>query len=46
MGLTREQAAESVRLTLGHVSTDADVDVALAAIPDAVASLRGTRAVA
>ena len=46
MGLTREQAAESVRLTLGYASTDADVDVALEVVPAAVAKLRAAGVVA
>lgn len=41
MGYSRELAAGSLRLSLGFGSTDADVDHALAAIPAAVAQLRG-----
>lgn len=40
MGVGRELAAGSLRLSLGHNSTDADVDAALAAVPAAVARLR------
>jgi len=41
MGIDRVTAAGSLRLSLGHCSTDADVDHALAVIPAAVARLRG-----
>ena len=40
MGVPRRRALSSVRLTLGATSTDADVDLALKALPDAVARLR------
>jgi cysteine desulfurase len=40
MGLSREDALASIRLSLGYASTDADVDEALAVIPEAVAKLR------
>lgn len=40
MGVGRELAAGSLRLSLGHNSTDADVDAALVAVPAAVARLR------
>ena len=40
MGMDRARAEASVRLSLGYASTDADVDRALALIPDAVARLR------
>ncbi|HEX8582084.1 MAG TPA: cysteine desulfurase family protein [Acidimicrobiales bacterium] len=40
MGVPRERAAGSLRLTLGWTSTDEDVDLALAAVPDAVDQLR------
>jgi cysteine desulfurase len=40
LGLTREEAAASVRLTLGYASTDGDIDAALAVIPAAVERLR------
>jgi cysteine desulfurase len=40
MGLPREDALSSIRLSLGFASTDADVDRALDVIPGAVASLR------
>ncbi len=40
MGVGREFAAGSLRLSLGHTSTGADVDAALEAVPAAVARLR------
>jgi cysteine desulfurase len=40
MGIPRELAAGSLRLSLGRTTTDADVDEALAAIPPAVERLR------
>lgn len=40
MGVGRELAAGSLRLSLGHTSTEADVDAALEAVPAAVARLR------
>ena len=40
MGVPRSLAFGSVRFSLGHSSTDADVDLALEAVPDAVARLR------
>ena len=40
MGISDAQAAASIRLSLGFPSTDADVDAALAAIPQAVEQLR------
>jgi cysteine desulfurase len=40
MGVPRDRALGSLRLTLGPTTTDADVDAALAAVPDAVARLR------
>jgi cysteine desulfurase len=43
MGVPKERALGSLRLTLGPTSTDADVDRALAVIPAAVAQLRGGR---
>ncbi|HYX43454.1 MAG TPA: cysteine desulfurase family protein [Acidimicrobiales bacterium] len=42
MGVPRERALGSLRLTLGVTTTDAEVDAALAAVPAAVARLRGT----
>ncbi len=42
MGLTEDEARGALRITLGHTSTDADVDAFLAALPDAVA--RASRA--
>ncbi|HVX21865.1 MAG TPA: cysteine desulfurase family protein [Acidimicrobiales bacterium] len=41
MGVPPADAKTAVRFTLGHTSTDADVDRALAAVPAAVARLRG-----
>ena len=40
MGVARDVAAGSLRLSLGWPTTDADVDVALAAVPAAVQRLR------
>ncbi|HEX2191891.1 MAG TPA: cysteine desulfurase family protein [Acidimicrobiales bacterium] len=40
MGVPRERALGSLRLTLGPTTTGADVDAALAAVPVAVARLR------
>jgi cysteine desulfurase len=40
MGLAREDALASIRLSLGFASTPADVDRALAVVPSAVARLR------
>jgi cysteine desulfurase len=40
MGYSAEQALGALRLTLGHTSTEADVDLALRAVPAAVAQLR------
>ena len=40
MGVPRDDALASVRVTLGASSTDHDVDVALSVIPEAVARLR------
>lgn len=40
MGVPRERALASLRLTLGRDTTDADIDLALATIPPAVARLR------
>jgi cysteine desulfurase len=40
MGIPRELAAGSLRLSLGHTTTDADIDRALELIPAAVARLR------
>jgi cysteine desulfurase len=41
MGLPRRWAEGSLRLSLGWTSTEADVDAVLAALPPAVARLRG-----
>jgi cysteine desulfurase len=40
MGVPRDEALSSVRLSLGSTTTDADIDLALKAVPDAVARLR------
>ncbi len=40
MGLPRDAALSSIRLSLGHDSVDADVDIALSVIPEAVEKLR------
>jgi cysteine desulfurase len=42
MGVDRDRALSSVRFSLGYASTDADVDEALAVIPETVAKLRQT----
>jgi cysteine desulfurase len=41
MGYTHEEAHGALRLTLGRENTDADVDAAVTAVPELVASLRG-----
>lgn len=41
MGMARDRALASIRLSLGYASTDADVDRALAVLPVLVARLRG-----
>ncbi|HUQ38975.1 MAG TPA: cysteine desulfurase family protein [Acidimicrobiales bacterium] len=40
MGLTAAEAATSIRLSLGATTTAEDIDLALKAVPDAVAQLR------
>jgi cysteine desulfurase len=40
MGMTRERALSSVRFSLGYASTDADIDEAIAIVPEVVAKLR------
>jgi len=40
MGTTRDHALSSVRFSLGYASTEADVDAALAVVPEVVAKLR------
>ena len=39
MGIEREVAAGSLRLSMGHTTTDADIDSALRLIPTAVERL-------
>jgi cysteine desulfurase len=46
MGIGRDDALSSIRLSLGFASTDADVDVALDVVPTAVARLRHAGAAA
>jgi len=46
MGIARDDALSSIRLSLGFASTDADVDVALEVVPAAVARLRAAGAAA
>jgi cysteine desulfurase len=41
MGLPEQTALGSLRMTLGPATTDAEIDAALAAVPAAVARLRG-----
>ena len=41
MGYSAEQALGALRLTLGPTSTDADVELALRAVPAAISQLRG-----
>lgn len=41
MGVPASQARGAIRFSLGHTSTPADVERALAIVPDAVARLRG-----
>ncbi len=43
MGVSRDLAVGSLRLSLGATTTDADIDLALSVIPAAVDQLRGTR---
>lgn len=40
MGLANTDALSSIRFTLGHTTTEDEVDLALKAVPDAVARLR------
>lgn len=42
MGLTPDEARSSIRFTLGHTTTEDEVDLALKAVPDAVNRLRGS----
>ena len=44
MGIDRDDAISSIRLSLGFASTEADVDAALAIIPDVVGALRTSSA--
>lgn len=46
MGYTDDEARGALRLTLGHTSTDADVDAFLAALPGAVERARRAHGVA
>jgi cysteine desulfurase len=46
MGYAEDRARGALRLTLGHTSTDADVDVFLAALPNAVERARRAHGVA
>jgi cysteine desulfurase len=41
MGLPREWAIGSVRMTLGHATTEADIDYVLSKLPTIVERLRG-----
>ena len=40
MGLTEADARGALRFTLGHTTTEADVDALVAALPDAVERAR------
>jgi cysteine desulfurase len=40
MGLSDDAARSAVRFSLGHTTTDDDVDVALAVVPKVVEQLR------
>jgi cysteine desulfurase len=40
MGVAEVEARGALRITLGHDTSDADVDALLAALPDAVARAR------
>ena len=42
MGLGKAEALSSLRFTLGHTTTEDEVDLALKAVPDAVAKLRNS----
>jgi cysteine desulfurase len=44
MGVPRDLALSSIRFSLGYASVDADVDVALTVVPEAVAKLRAASA--
>ena len=44
IGVPHELAAASVRFSLGYASTAADVDHALAVLPQVIARLRGSEA--
>jgi cysteine desulfurase len=46
MGVPRDAALSSIRLSLGHASLDDDVDVALTVVPEAVAKLRAANGIA
>jgi cysteine desulfurase len=40
MGLSREEAGSGIRFSLGHTTTGQEIDLALAAVPEAVRQLR------
>ena len=40
MGLSREEAGSGIRFSLGHTTTGEEIDLALAAVPEAVRQLR------
>jgi cysteine desulfurase len=40
MGLTRQEAVSGIRFSLGYTTTAEEIDLALAAVPEAVSQLR------
>jgi len=44
MGISPDRARTSVRFSLGHATTRADIDVALAVVPETVRRLMGAAA--
>ena len=44
MGIERGHAGSSIRFSLGHATTDDDIDTALEVVPDAVHRLVGAAA--
>jgi cysteine desulfurase len=44
MGMSRDRALASIRLSLGYASTDADIDRALAVLPGEVEQVRAVPA--